>query len=112
MQNMFNNNSGSIGTVNISQSNSMTNEQLVSDKKISELNQQAYSIRTNPDITQEQKKEAGQLSVIAGVANDVNKQPGTTDQQRNQMCKSRIQVAAQIMGYEVGFMLKKCDEIF
>jgi len=111
MQNMFNNNAGSIGTVNISQSNSMTNEQLASDKKISELNQKAYSLSTNPNSTQEQKKEAGQLTTIAGIAADINKLSATNDQ-KNQMCKSKVQFAAQIMGYEVGFMFKKCEEIF
>lgn len=112
MQNMFNNNVGSIGTVNISQSNSMTNEQLASDKKINELYQKANSISTNPNSTQEQKKEASQLSTVAGIANDINQRPGTTVEQRNQMCTSKVQVAAQFLGYEVGFMLNKCTELF
>lgn len=109
---MFNNNTGSIGTVNISQSNNMTNEQLASDKKINELSLKANSISTNPNSTQEQKKEANQLSTVAGIANSINQQAGTTVEQRNQMCKSKVQVAAQILGYEVGFMLNKCTEIF
>lgn len=112
MQNMFNNNSGSIASVNISQSNKMTNEQFESDKKIRELMLKAQQTAQSATSSVNQKKEANQLMTFASMANEINQKPATNEQKK-QFCTSGIDLNGYLFGYEVGLKLKKeCPELF
>lgn len=111
MQNMFNNTTGSIGTVNISQLNSMTNEQFESSQKISDLMIKAQQMSQNA-TTPEQRKEAMSLMTFGGMAKEINAQPAT-NKQKEQMCDKQVEINISWFGYEFSVSLKKeCHNLF
>lgn len=104
LSNILNGN-GSVGDVTITQTSSISNDQVVSQKKIDGAQLDAYQRSKSGD------KSAGQLSFIAGMASDVNKEIGTNNQ-KNELCKSKAKIGAEVLGYQLDFAFAKCNEFF
>ena len=49
--------------------------------------------------------------MVAGMASDVNAQNGTS-KQKNELCKSKAKLGAEVLGYQLDFAFGKCDEFF
>jgi len=99
------NGNGSVGDVTINQSNSITNEQVESQEKIDNALLQAYRLIKNGN------KNANMLSIVSDMANNINKEYGTS-KQKNGLCKSRAKIGAEVLGYKLDFAFGKCDEFF
>lgn len=99
------NGNGSVGNVTINQSSSITNEQVESQEKIDNALLQAYKQIENGN------QNANILSVVADMANNINKEYGTS-KQKNGLCKSRAKLGAEVFGYKLDFAFGKCDEFF
>ncbi len=106
MNNVLNGN-GSVGNVTINQTNSMTNEDVSAQERIDEMLNYAYEQRKAGTPS----KEANHKSLIAGAANEINKQPGNMNQ-KNKLCKSKTKVSADILGYSLDLAFRTCDEMF
>ena len=109
-QDILNDNRGMVGNVTINQSNSISNDQVVSEQKINALIEKALEVRKNGGSPNE-VKEANQIASFFGLADEVNKMQAT-NQQKNEICKSRAKVSAEIFSYHLGFIFKKCDDVF
>ena len=101
------NGNGSVGNVTINQTNSMTNEQVEAQKRIDEALFYAYKQQKNGTPS----KEANEKSLVAGMASDINKQLGTMEQ-KNNLCKSKVKISAEILGYNLDLAFRTCDELF
>jgi len=106
LSNVLNGN-GSVGNVTISQTNSMTNEQVEAQTRIDEA--LTYAYRQNKSGTP--SKEANEISMVAGMAHEINKQSGSAGQ-KNKLCKSKANVSADVLGYNLNLAFKTCDELF
>lgn len=98
LNNVLNNN-GNVSNVTINQSNSITNEQVESQAKIDAAILEAL-----------QENNAHKATVVE-MANEVNQQSASSNQ-KNQLCKSKAEVGAVILGYKVDFAFGMCDEFF
>jgi len=101
------NGSGSIGSVTINQKNYMTNEDVAAQERIDAALTYAYRQKSNGTPS----KEASEKALIAGMADEVNKTSGTMSQ-KNKLCKSKADVGANILGYDLDFAFRTCDELF
>ena len=110
VRDILNHNTGTVGDVTINQSNSVSNDQLVSEKKINGLIEKAQKISKSGG-TKDQINEANQISSFVGIADEINKL-NASNQQKNEICKSRAKATAEILGYQLGFIFNKCDEVF
>jgi hypothetical protein len=106
ISNSFNGN-GSIGSVTINQQNYMTNEDVAAQERIDAALAYAYQQKSNGTPS----KEANEKTLIAGMANEINKTSGTMSQ-KNKLCKSKADVSANILGYDLDFAFRTCDELF
>jgi high-affinity K+ transport system ATPase subunit B len=101
------NGNGSVGNVTITQENSMTNEKVAAQERIDSMLKHAYEQRKAGTPS----KEANEKSLIAGAADEINKQPGTMSQ-KNRLCKSKASVSADVLGYNLDLAFRTCDELF
>ncbi|HHM8494152.1 TPA: hypothetical protein ACRNQ3_002981 [Pseudomonas aeruginosa] len=101
------NGNGSIGSVTINQQNYMTNEDVAAQERIDEALAYAYQQKSNGTPS----KEANEKTLIADMANEINKTSGAMSQ-KNKLCKSKTDVSANILGYDLDFAFRTCDELF
>lgn len=101
------NGSGNIGSVTINQKNYMTNEDVAAQERIDAALTYAYRQKINGTPS----REANEKVLIAGMADEINKASGDMSQ-KNKLCKSRADVSANILGYDLDFAFRTCDELF
>ena len=101
------NGNGSVGNVTINQTNSMTNEQVETQERIDKALAYAYRQKKNGTPS----KKANQISGIAGMAHEINKQSASANQ-KNKLCKSKAKISADVFGYNLDLAFSTCDQLF
>ena len=72
---------------------------------------QAATTVSNPSATPQEKKDASQTSNFATMAKEINAMQVSLEQ-KNRQCHFKAKGLAEIMYFDVGSFVSKCDDVF
>jgi hypothetical protein len=81
------------------------------EEQLNSLLGNAANTIANPNATPLQKKEAAETIKFGSAAKDINAVQ-TSMEEKNRLCQSKGKALADTLGYNLGFFLGKCNEVF
>jgi len=81
------------------------------EEQLNSLLGNAANTIANPNATPQQQKEATETINFGSAAKGINAMKVSVEE-KNRLCQSKGKALSNIVGYDLGFFLGKCNEVF